>query len=195
MNVILDEAKNSSTDLRQEREQEIKEKAQKNCEKILNSAKLEAENLIRRETVNEKIKTRWKILSQKRNFVNEAFEKAEKQFESSVKKEYYEKKLNSLIQEAVIAAGGGNLELLLNEKDGKRKLPIKEISKNVTSKMGTDVSLRISKKKLNNVGGVIIQTADGKTKIDNTLEALLERLRNNLEPKISEILFRDNPKR
>ena len=61
--------------------------------------------------------------------------------------------------------------------------------------MGTDVSLRISKKKLNNVGGVIIQTADGKTKIDNTLEALLERLRNNLEPKISEILFRDNPKR
>jgi V/A-type H+-transporting ATPase subunit E len=193
--IILNEAKIFSTDLKQKREKEIKEKAETNCEKILNSAKIEAENIIRRETVNAKIKTRWNILSQKRNFVNEAFKKAEKQFESYVKKETYGAILNSLIIEAVVAAGGGKLEILMNEKDAKRKLPVKEISKEVSSKLSTNVDIIISKKKIKTVGGVIIQTADGKTKIDNTLEALLTRKRKDLEPKISEVLFRESTKK
>ncbi|WP_455369471.1 V-type ATP synthase subunit E [[Eubacterium] cellulosolvens] len=193
--IILNEAKTSSTDLRQEREQEIKKKAETNCEKILNSAKLEAENIIRRETVNTKIKTRWKILSKKRDFVNEAFKKAEKQFKSSVKQEKYGRMLNSLIIEAAIAAGGGNLEILLNKHDATRKLSVKEISKTISSRLGTDVDIRISRKNIETVGGVLIQTADGKTKIDNTLEALLERSRKDLEPKISELLFRDVAKK
>ena len=193
--IILKEAKTSSTGLREVREKEIKEKAETTCEKILNSAKLEADNIIRRETVNTKIKTRWKILSQKRNFVNEAFKKAEKQFKSRIKQETYGKMLNSLIIEAAIAAGGGNLEILLNENDAKRKLPVKELSKTIRSKLGTDVDIRISKKKIEVVGGVLIQTADGKTKVDNTLEALLERSRKDLEPIISGLLFRDATKK
>lgn len=193
--IILKEAKTSSKGLREVREKEIKEKAETTCEKILNSAKLEADNIIRRETVNTKIKTRWKILSQKRNFVDEAFKKAEKQFESRTKQDTYGKMLNSLIIEAAIAAGGGNLEILLNESDINRKIPVKELSKTISSKLGTDVNIKLSTKKIEAVGGVLIQTTDGKTKIDNTLEALLERSRKDLEPKINEILFRDNAKK
>jgi V/A-type H+-transporting ATPase subunit E len=145
--------------------------------------------------VNVKIKTRWKILSQKRNFIDEAFKKAEQQFESNTKQETYGKMLNSLITEAAMAAGGGNLEIFLNESDAKRKLPIKKLSKTVSSELGTDVNIMISKKKIDVVGGVLIQTADGKTKIDNTLEAILKRSRKDLEPKISEILFKDPVKK
>jgi vacuolar-type H+-ATPase subunit E/Vma4 len=188
---IINDAKASSEDLYKVREKEIKQKAETNCEKILNSAKLEADNIIRRETVNVKIKTRWKILSKKRNFVNEAFKKAEKQFESITKQVTYEKMLNSLIIEAAIASGGGNLEILLNDNDAKRKLPIKELKKTVNSRLGTNVDIVISKKRIQVFGGVIVQTTDGKTKIDNTLEALLERSRKDLEPKISKILFED----
>ena len=193
--IIIDEARISSAGLREEREKEIKEKAEVNCEKILNSAKLEADNIIRRETVNAKIKTRWKILSQKRIFVDEAFKKAEQQFESSTKQETYGKMLNSLIIVAAIAAGGGNLEIFLNESDVKRKIPVKELSKTISSELDTDVNIAISKKKIGVIGGVLVQTADGKTKIDNTLEALLERSRKDLEPKISEILFKDPVKK
>lgn len=193
--MIIDEANVSSAGLREERIKEIKEKAETNCEKVLNAAKLEAGNIIRRETVNAKIKTRWKILSQKQNFIDEAFKKAEQQFESSTKQETYGKMFNSLIIEAATAAGGGNLEVFLNETDAKRKLPIKEISKTVSSELGSNVNIVISKKKINVVGGVLVQTADGKTKIDNTLEAILERSRKDLEPKISEILFKDPVKK
>lgn len=193
--IIIDEAKFSSAGLREERIKEIKEKAETNCEKVLKTAKLEADNIIRRETVNVKIKTRWKILSRKRNFIDEAFKKAEQQFESNTKQETYGKMLNSLITEAAMAAGGGNLEIFLNESDAKRKLPIKELSKTVISELGTDVNILISKKKIDVVGGVLVQTADGKTKIDNTLEAILERSRKDLEPKISEILFKDPAKK
>jgi V/A-type H+-transporting ATPase subunit E len=189
--IIIDDAKTSAADLRKVREKEFKEKAEMNCEKILNSAKLEADNMIRRETVNAKIKTHWKILSQKGNFVNEAFKKAEKQFELITKQETYGRMLNYLIIEAAMAAGGGNLQIFLNENDAKRKLPVKEISKTVSSRLGTDVGITISKKKIGVFGGAVIQTADGKTKIDNTLEALLERSRKGLEPKISKILFED----
>ena len=189
--IIIDEARISSTGLREERVNEIKEKAETNCEKVLNAAKLEADNIVRRETVNAKIKTRWKILSQKRNFIDEAFKKAEQQFESSTKQETYGKMLSSLIIEAATAAGGGNLEIYLNERDAKRKLSVKELSKIAGTKLGTDVNIVISKKKIDVVGGVLVQTADGKTKIDNTLEAILERSRKDLEPKISKILFKD----
>ncbi|WP_455280160.1 V-type ATP synthase subunit E [[Eubacterium] cellulosolvens] len=189
--IIIDDAKTSAADLRKIREKEFKEKAEMNCEKILNTAKLAADNIIRRDTVNAKIKTRWKILSQKRNAVNEAFKKAEKQFELITKQEKYGRILNYLIIEAAMAAGGGNLEIFLNENDAKRKLPVKEISKTVSSRLGTDVDITMSKKKIGVFGGAVIQTADGKTKIDNTLEALLERSRKGLEPKISEILFED----
>jgi V/A-type H+-transporting ATPase subunit E len=193
--IIIDEAKISSRGLREEKVNEIKEKAETNCEKVLNAAKLEADNIIRRETVNANIKTRWKILSQKRNFIDEAFKKAEKQFESSTNRETYGKMLSSLIIEAVTAAGGGNLEIYLNEHDAKRKLSVKELSKIAGTKLGTDVNIVISKKKIDAVGGVLVQTVDGKTKIDNTLEAILERSRKDLEPKISEILFKDPAKK
>lgn len=193
--IIINEAKISSEGLREEKVNEIKKKAETNCEKILNAAKLEADNIVRRETVNAKIKTGWKILSQKRNFMDEAFKKAEQQFESSTKKETYGKMLSSLIIEAVTAAGGGNLEIYLNEMDAKRKLSVIELSKIASSKLGTDVNITISKKKIDIVGGVLVQTVDGKTKIDNTLEAILERSRKDLEPKISEILFKDPDKK
>ncbi len=193
--IIIDEARISSTGLREEKVNEIKEKAETNCEKVLNAAKLEADNIVRRETVNAKIKTRWKILSQKRSFMDEAFKKAEQQFESSTKQETYGKMLSSLIIEAAKAAGGGNLEIYLNERDAKRKLSVKELSKIAGTKLGTDVNIVISKKKIDVVGGVLLQTVDGKTKIDNTLEAILERSRKDLEPKISEILFKDPAKK
>lgn len=193
--IIIDEARISSAGLREEKVKEIKEKAETNCEKILNAAKLEADNIIRRETVNAKIKTRWKILSHKRNFIDESFKKAEQQFESSTKQETYGKMLNSLMIEAAIAAGGRNLEILLNESDSKRKIPVKELSKTISSELGTDVNIVISKKKIGVVGGVLVKTADGKTKVDNTLEAILERSRKDLEPKISEILFKDPVKK
>jgi V/A-type H+-transporting ATPase subunit E len=189
--IIIDEARISFTDLREEKVKEIKEKAETNCRKVLNAAKLEADNIIRRETVNAKIKTHWKILTHKRNFMDEAFKKAEQQFNLSTQQETYGKMLNSLIIEATKAAGGGNLEIFLNESDAKRKIPVKEISKTVSSELGADVTIVISKKKIGVVGGVLVQTADGKTKIDNTLEAILERSRKDLEPKISEILFKD----
>ena len=193
--IIIDEARISSAGLREERVNEIKEKAETNCEKVLNAAKLEADNIVRRETVNAKIKTRWKILSQKRNFIDEAFKKAEQQFQSSTKQETYGKMLSSLIIEAATAAGGGNLEMYLNGSDAKRNLSIKELSKIASTKMGNDVNIQISKKKIDVVGGVLVQTVDGKTKIDNTLEAILERSRKDLEPKISEILFKDPVKK
>lgn len=189
--MIIDEANVSSAGLREEKVTEIKEKAETNCEKILNAAKLEAANIIRRETVNAKIKTRLKILSQKRKFLDEVFKKAEQQFESSTKQEIYGKMLSSLIIEAATAAGGGNLEIFLNGSDVKRKLPVKEISKTVSSELGSDVNIVISKKTIDVVGGVLVQTADRKTKIDSTLEAILERSRKDLELKISEILFKD----
>jgi V/A-type H+-transporting ATPase subunit E len=189
--MIIDEANVSSAGLREEKVTEIKEKAETNCEKILNAAKLEADNIIRRETVNAKIKTRLKILSQKRKLLDEVFKKAEQQFESSTKQEIYGKMLSSLIIEAAKAAGGGNLEIFLNGSDVKRKLPVKEISKTVSSELGSDVNIVISKKTIDVVGGVLVQTADRKTKIDSTLEAILERSRKDLELKISEILFKD----
>ena len=97
--------------------------------------------------------------------------------------------LERLIEDAAAAAGGGKLELLLNKKDAQLRLPLNEMSKRISSSMGVESNLAMSQETTSAIGGVIVQSADKRTKIDNTFGSILERERKNLEPRIAAMLF------
>jgi len=186
---IVDDAKNSSERLLEQKRRETEEKAKKACQEILRSTEDEVENTIHRESVDAIIKTRWILLSEKRKIIDDIIKKAEQRFQAFTKDEAYPQILERLIEEATLAAGGGKLEILLNKADSQTKLPTKEIAKRVSSKLGVETVLGISEKTIDALGGIIVQSADGRTKIDNTLGYILERARRKLEPAITTMLF------
>ncbi len=186
---IVDDAKNSSETLLEQRRRETEEKAKKACQEILRSTEDEVENTIHRESVDAIIKTRWILLSEKRKIIDDVFKKAEQRLQAFTKDKAYPHMLERLVEEAALAAGGGKLEILLNKADSQAKLPTKEIAKRVSSKLGEETGLVVSEKTIDALGGVIVQSADGRKRIDNTLGSILERARRKLEPAITSILF------
>jgi len=186
---IVDDAKNSSERLLEQKRRETEEKAKRACQEMLRSTEDEVENTIHRESVDAIIKTRWILLSEKRKIIDDVIKKAEQRLQAFTKHEAYPQILERLIEEAALAAGGGKLEILLNKADSQTKLRTKEIAKRVSSKLGVETVLGISQKTIDALGGVIVQSADGRTKIDNTLGSILERARRKLEPAITAMLF------
>ncbi|MBS7629684.1 V-type ATP synthase subunit E, partial [Candidatus Bathyarchaeota archaeon] len=59
----------------------------------------------------------------------------------------------------------------------------------VSSRLGTETTLVKSEKTIEAAGGVIIQSSDGKTRVDNTLSSVIRRERERLEPKVNMLLF------
>lgn len=188
---IVTEAKRSAEKLLEEKEQEAQKKAQKACQEIRRSAEADTENIVHRESVDAIIKARWIMLSEKRKIIDEVFMKVKDRLRAYAKEESYQKLLIHIIEEAAVAAGEGRLEVLVNESDSQRKLPLKELSAKVSSKLDVETTLKLSDKIINAIGGAVVQSEDGRTKIDNTLESILERERNNLEPKATAVLFSD----
>lgn len=191
---IVNDAKDSLEKLLEQKKRETEERARKICQEILRSTEDEVENTIHRESVDAIIKTRWILLSEKRKIIDDVFKRAEQRLQAFTKEEAYQDMLERLIEEAALAAGGGKLEILLNKADSQTKLPTKEIAKGVSSKLGVEIVLGISEKTIDALGGVIVQSADGRTKIDNTLGSILERTRRKLEPAIATSLFSDKIK-
>ena len=186
---IISDAEDSSKKILEERQREAQEKAQAACQEILRAAEAEADNIIHRESVDTIIKTRWMLLSEKRKIIDNVFKKAEDKLRAIGSEDRYLQLLMRLIAEGAEAAGGGKLEILLNRADTQLKIPLKDISKRVSSKLGRETILKISHTNAISKVGVIIQTTDGRTKVDSTLESILERERRRLEPRISDILF------
>ena len=188
---IVAEAKRSAEKLLEEKEQEAQKKAQKACQEIRRSAEADTENIVHRESVDAIIKARRMILSEKRKIIDEVFMKVKDRLQDYAKDESYQKLLIHIIEEAAMAAGEGRLEVLVNKSDSQRKLPLKGLSAKVSSKLNIETTLKLSDKIINVMGGAVVQSEDGRTKIDNTLESILERERKNLEPKATAVLFSD----
>jgi len=188
---IVAEAKRSAEKLLEEEEKEAHKKAQKACQEIRRSAEADTENIVHRESVDAIIKARWIMLSEKRKIIDEVFMKVKDRLRVYAEEESYQKLLILIIEEAAMAAGEGRLEVLVNKSDSQRKLPLKELSAKVSSKLDVETTLKLSDKIINAIGGAVVQSEDGRTKIDNTLESILERERKNLEPKATAVLFSD----
>ncbi len=187
--VIIEEATNSSKKILEEKHKDAQEKARVACREILRAAEAEAENIIHRESVAAIIKARWILLLEKRKIIDNVFKIVEKRLLAAIKEDRYFQLLMRLIEDGVTATGGGKLEIVLNRSDAQLKIPLKEISRRVSSRLGIETTLEISARNISVIGGAIVQTADERTKIDNSLDSILERERRRLEPRINTILF------
>ena len=188
---ILAEAQAEAKRRIEEAEKEAKEK----IEKAKVEAEKEAENV--RARALEEIKTlegrrlsearraaSIKILEEKNNLIGKAFQEALKKLEKTVESEAYIKSLCSIIETTAPQLGEAEVRVRLNSKDLKRK---NEILKNL--KLPSNLKITVDNTPINTVGGCILETLDGKIRIDETFEARVAAAEKAIKKEIAKILF------
>ncbi|MDI6860104.1 MAG: V-type ATP synthase subunit E family protein, partial [Methanocellales archaeon] len=122
--------------------------------------------------------------------MNDAKQRIRKVKEGGFQGKDYSVILCDLIKEAAMSAGGGDLEVLLSEDEGKY------VSQCDLDKIAEEVSKEVSKTRivlsdgaLTGLGGVIIKTKDGRIEVNNTFEKRIERHSSTLRAEIVKVLW------
>lgn len=200
INKILDDAKKEADEsieksrktaqgVLEEKRQVARKKAEEESGTLIKTAEDQARSIVESAIANSRIRMNWMILSEKEKIIDRVFDEVKIKLREFTRSNEYDMMLESLIEEGAIAAGGGQLQVHLNNYDHERNLPLDRLSDNVEKATGVKTTLRKATEVTNTIGGVLIKSNDGKVAVDNTLEALIERRRKDLEPKISAILF------
>ncbi|RLE71157.1 MAG: hypothetical protein DRJ43_00320 [Thermoprotei archaeon] len=121
--------------------------------------------------------------------VTEAFDVAARRISRVIEADYAEI-LSRLIVEAAVQLGGDDLKVAVNLRD--RRLAEKLLSgleDEVSRIMSKSVRLSLEEEPVSIIGGAIVTTADGSLIYNNSLEARLERAREELTPIIIQRLL------
>lgn len=166
---IADKARKKAKSLKGDILAETEDEAKKEEKRILSLARLEAKNM---------------VLAQKRAVINDVFDEALKKLKSLTDEEY-----RDLIKKMLLKVGIEDSEELIVSSDDRKRINnefLKEINKALKSQ-GRKGELRFSDEKREIEGGFILKK--GKVEFNNSFSALVEVVREDLEPKIAENLL------
>ncbi len=116
------------------------------------------------------------------------FDQAQKKLTGFVSSPEYAPTLNNLITEAAIGLNGGDLKIKIQTGHGKY-IDTSQIQQRVTQRTNTTTTLSVIEENLRSAGGAIVSNSDETILIDNTFEARLRRMREEIRTKIAKILF------
>ncbi len=183
---IIKEAQKQKKDFIENKKDEAIQAAQEELDRLIRrreEAKLERERII----ADAKLKADWKILEEKQKILDDIIDDLKKEIKEYTKTDRYYELLKELIVTAGIVLQGGNLILVLNQKDSS-KINTEEIPDKITSETETETNLTISNEKHEDYGA-IIKTQDNKIIVDNRLSSILERMEKELRQKAATIVL------
>jgi len=187
--VIIEARK--SAEMMQERQSELgRQKAAERVSSIVGRARNESDITRGMVFTDIRRKAGWMVLSEKERLMANVLDEAKSRLTALAKTEKYIPALERIILDAGIALGGGELQIILNERDSDLPLKLNAISKAVSEKTGNRTELKLSKEGTKASGGVIVKSVDGKVILDDTFEAMLKRRERELRLKIARILFK-----
>ena len=172
---ILENAKKTSEEHKKRISEKGIQEAEMEKNKIIAQARLEARRM---------------RLSAQEGLIEDVFKSAEERLRL-VKDDEYKKILEKLVIESALHLGTNEIEILTDVK-GKTLLYkfLSEISEKVKIKSESGpISLTISDEVITK-SGIIVRSKDERMEIDNTLETRIKRIKENLRPKVAEILFK-----
>jgi V/A-type H+-transporting ATPase subunit E len=169
-----------------EKAEKIKDEARKRAESqadwILRKASTQAEIEKQRVIANARLEVRKKKLEVQESLIKEVLQELRARLSSLPDEDYFEV-LVSLTKEAVKELGMGKVVIRSNKRTleliGSR---LDEFS----DKVGAEVSLGDT---IDTIGGVVVGDPEGTVRVDNTFEARIERMENELRAGIARALF------
>lgn len=168
-------------------------KAEAEAVAIITRGEQEARRESQRILAEARIRARREKVKAQEDVVSLAFQSARESMQKMAegKGEDYRKVLETLIKESVLSSSSEALEVLLDSRD--KGLVSEEILNRIAQEAGPDlgmtISLRVSDEELTCLGGVVVKSADGKVRVDNTFEARIDRFRDNIRTLVAKELF------
>jgi len=174
------------------------EKADREAERILSHGKRAASLEEQRIIAETRIGVRRKRMDAQEEAIVASFEEAKKVLHELAEKGKqdgvtYKDIMFNLIASASEIVAGNKLELAFNQRDTKtfnRKM-IGELRTFVKSRTGRDISLALTDKTIQCLGGVVVRDMERHVEVDHTLEAKLNRLKEGIRVDVARILFGD----
>jgi vacuolar-type H+-ATPase subunit E/Vma4 len=142
-----------------------------------------------RDIASAESKARWLILEKKHELIENVLNQVKDELHTLIKTDKYIHILENLIVEGGIIVGAKDLEVILNERDSTLPLDLDKLAEKIGEKTGTKTNITKSSKKIDAIGGAIIQTTDGKIVMNNTFEGILNNFESEIRFKIAQILF------
>ena len=170
-----------------------REKAEAEAGAIISRGEQEARRESQRILAEARIKARREKVKAQEEVVNLAFIGARESMQKMAegKGEDYKKVLEALINESVLSSGSESLEVLFDSRDKGLVTDdsLNKIAQEAGPDLGMTISLSVSDEALTCLGGVVVKSADGKVRIDNTFEARIDRFRDNIRTLVAKELF------
>jgi V/A-type H+-transporting ATPase subunit E len=170
--------------------EEAKRRADEAASAITKRAESQTKAEISKYEASAKLKSKYRMLEAKDTLIKEVLESAQKKLQDVVGKAEYKKVLERLIIEGCKALKVDKVDLIF-PKGHASKIDIAQIEKAVNKEVGKKTKLSISKETVRSIGGIVIRNEDATKWVDNTFEARLERMQNQVRETIAEILFRE----
>ncbi len=123
--------------------------------------------------------------------VGEAFEKARSEIRDYAMTPEYGEPLRKLIIEAAVALEGGDLIVKVNER-GRELLnneDLTSLANAVQEQTGARTTLRLADEPIEIEGGAVVTCSDDSATVDNSIEARMNRVREENRGEIEDLLF------
>ena len=154
--IILDMKKTVQVTLEEQRKKG-KERAREIVISIDKKAQNDSVIIKLREMASAESKAKWLILEQKHVLIENVLNQVKDELFTRIKTDKYVNVLENLIVEGGIILGATDLEVILNERDSTLPLDLDRLAEKIGEKTGTKTKITKSAKKIDVVGGAIIQ--------------------------------------
>jgi V/A-type H+-transporting ATPase subunit E len=168
---------------------EAKAHSTREAEDLLSNARAEAEG-VRRRTISE-VRHRLKLQEQleKSKILTDALEQTKTRVRDIVKEQNrYYAYLASLVTSGAREIGLDAVVVHLNSSDLKR-IDIVKFEREIAKSLEKSIKIEFSKEPIEALGGAIVSSKDGRTRIVNTLDQRIEALEPRLLIEAGKILF------
>ena len=197
---LLSEAQETADKIIQDAEKTIqstleeqRKKGRERAREIVISIEKKAQNdsmIIKlRDTTAAESKAKWLILEKKHALIEIVLNQVKDELLMRIRTDKYVHILENLIVEGGIIIGATDLEMILNERDSNLPMDLDKLAEKIGEKTGTKTKITKSGKKIDAIGGAIIQTTDGKIVMNNTFEGILHNYEREIRFRIAQILF------
>ncbi|MBD3180595.1 MAG: hypothetical protein GF417_14015 [Candidatus Latescibacteria bacterium] len=184
---ILDKAERTASGIIERAEK----KKGRIAEEILREAEDNGENEYRRLLSSIKIELKREKLKVREEVIEHIMENVRMQLEGIRQQKRYSDIMRGLILAGVRALGGSSFVISVDRRDleitRERLLP--EVSETVTKETGSECLLKLEELGKRSLGGARIRAAEGKVAYDNTFEARIHRLNDQIRNVIFEEVF------
>ncbi|UCH71111.1 MAG: hypothetical protein JSV29_03845 [Candidatus Bathyarchaeota archaeon] len=188
---VVKEARKSADIMLEKQKESARRKAGERVSSMLKKTESEVATIRGTVFTDVRRKASWSVLSEKERLVTTVLDEVITRLRALSQSKKYISILETLIVDAGTVLGGGALEILLNKRDSTLPLKLNVLTKKIAEKTEKKTQLRLSKQKIEALGGAVVKTVNGRIVADNTFEAIIQRREKDLRFKIAKILFRN----